>query len=991
MKICYLMEKRLPGYEKAASLLPRLSQVAEVAVYTAKDLCEGLSGDVFCNGHGGVYPYEAEEALFAFFQSGGGLLHLYDAPFETPVDEKGGAVHITFGDARRHQGYGPLNEPFDLFRARLGMYTYIPAFPFEETGDGYIEFDPLLVGAEPIREHLPQKGVGVSVTLPMAAAREGLFLQDHRAYQARPAVRETVVAGMAKSGEEIDAAAALLFTKAWGNPYQKDQSVPLRPWAMYLGGFEEKVIEKLLPAMLRWMENPVCLKPTHLPMAALHEGESVTLSPDLFGKLPEGWSVRTLQGVRKMDDLKEKTPVSWETGTGTVHYQKDALMAAVRFEIIGADGALRDFTETAVVMWDKEKVKNHAVRVAPDGWYFKKEKEGQVTESTWVNGTNWQDPNLFAFTWDNPNPLRIASDAYDMARAGEIFVRPHYFMPGWFRVVPGKVYEETHEELFDSFEKGPLLSERHLRSLEAHIALFSAMGLVFHPSIYTSVGTLMGNPSHWMGTSRLFVAEAMIREQEAFARQMMERFGDIPSISWDLINEPDTSMHQAGEWLARHKEIWGKTGQMVGIGTIGMKANVLLGESADWHSQHGGPDDVFHSGKPFLFQEMHNPAPADEEGERELTEWLHRGYSRTVLYGGAGVMPWNWNMSHMNWRYGGGWVDFWDLHLGSAVHADATPRRGLTPIKNWNLFLENLSVDQTRNRQVVYVYPKAFLDGNGSVEYLDTLWREHIPFTTIGDKEVKDFDFSHTKVVILPLCGVGYREESYEALRKFAEMGGTVWAHNDSLCFDENQNLTAREIPEKAGIETVGKGKFVWCMGWNFDKDKDDPYYPDMLELLKVLEKAGVQKCDPNELPLLGGGRLIARTQMTNHLGVMRYAWVPEHILNPARDAKEMRVERGGKLCRAYALPDEEVTEGERVWKSSDHFFAFFEKGHVDVTGGRISVTGVSEIPKLALIDRLPDGKENAIPSAVEASLSGDTLTITQKGWQKKYFVRMLW
>ena len=989
MKLCYLLDESLPQYEKGAALLPLLSSAMEVQVYTAKELSEGLEGDAFLNGHGGIYPQAAEEALFAFFRDGGSLLHLYDTPFDLPVDEDGKKVEVTFGDARRHKGFGPLEEPFDLFRARLGMYSYIPAFSPEETGDGCIAFDPALVEVDTMRSALPQKSIGVSVTLPMAAVKPELFLQDHRAYQARPAVRESIVAGMAKSGDGENTAAALLFTKAWGNPYQKDQSVPLRPWAIYTGGFSIDAIQALLPSMLRFMQNPVCLKPTALPMASLHQGERVTLVPSLSGDLPKGWRVRTLQASKPYAERAQKTEYAWQEGDGCVTYDAEALLSAVRFEFLDETGALRDFTETAVVMWDKERIRQDAVRITPDGWYFKKEKEGKVTESTWVNGTNWQDRNLFAFTWDNPDPLRIANDAYDMARAGEVFVRPHYFMPGWFRVVPGKVYEDTYAERFDSFERGPLLSEKHLRAIEAHIALFSAMGLVFHPSIYTSVGTLMGNPSHWMGTSRLFVAEDMIKEQEKFARQMMERFGDIPSISWDLINEPDTAMHQAGEWLFRHKEIWGKTGQMVGIGTIGMKANILLGESADWHSQHGGPDDVFHSGKTFVFQEMHNPAPADEAGEAELTEWLHRGYSRTVLYGGAGVMPWNWNMSHMNWRYGGGWVDFWDLHLGSAVHADATPRRGMMPIKNWNLFLEGISVDQTQNRQVVYVYPKTFLDGNGSVEYLDTLWREHIPFLSLGDSEVKDFDFSRTKVVILPLCGVGYREESYEALRSFAASGGVVWAHNDSACFDENGRITARRIPEKAGAEAVGNGKFVWCMGWNFDKDRDDPYYPDMLELLRVLEDAGVKRRDADTIPLIGGGRIAARTHITQNLRVMRYAWVPEHILNPAPDASEMRVETPGGVRRIYALPNECVTAGDLQISASDHLFAFLEEGYMDVTGGTVTVTGVTAMPKLALIDRLPNGKERRVDGEVEASLSGNTLTVTQKGWQQKYFVRI--
>ena len=131
------------------------------------------------------------------------------------------------------------------------------------------------------------------------------------------------------------------------------------------------------------------------------------------------------------------------------------------------------------------------------------------------------------------------------------------------------------------------------------------------------------------------------------------------------------------------------------------------------------------------------------------------------------------------------------------------------------------------------------------------------------------------------------------------------------------------------------------------------------------------------------------RTQTVQGLRAMRYAWMPEHILNPAREPVEMRIERDGALCRAYALPGEKVREGERSRQASEHFFGFFSKDCADVTGGRITVTGVHALPGITLIERLPGGKENAIPGAVEASLSGDTLTIIQKGWQKKYFVRI--
>ena len=153
-------------------------------------------------------------------------------------------------------------------------------------------------------------------------------------------------------------------------------------------------------------------------------------------------------------------------------------------------GKIRDYVESAIVPWNPSIIQS-TPQIKANGAYFDI-IQGTEKKSQWLSGTNWQDRHQFAFTWHNPNPLRIACDAKDIAETGLTFVRPHYFMPGWFRVVPGKVYEETHPELYQQFKTGPELSEKHLRALEAHIMLFVGLGLVFMPSIYTNLGLTMG-------------------------------------------------------------------------------------------------------------------------------------------------------------------------------------------------------------------------------------------------------------------------------------------------------------------------------------------------------------------------------------------------------------------------------------------------------------------------------------------------------------------
>ena len=190
---------------------------------------------------------------------------------------------------------------------------------------------------------------------------------------------------------------------------------------------------------------------------------------------------------------------------------------------------MRDFSESALVTWDPESLR-HTRRLEADGCYFSEYQNGkQVSHSRWINGTNWQDRCQYSLTWHNPNPLRLASDAKALHEAGMVLVRTHYFMPGWFRVMPGEIFAETHGDFYRSFEKGPEISERHLRAIEAHVALFSHMDLISHrPTVYTQTGPEMGNPAHWVGSSRLTMVKAYRKAQMAFAKQIMERLGAAP-------------------------------------------------------------------------------------------------------------------------------------------------------------------------------------------------------------------------------------------------------------------------------------------------------------------------------------------------------------------------------------------------------------------------------------------------------------------------------
>ena len=406
--------------------------------------------------------------------------------------------------------------------------------------------------------------------------------------------------------------------------------------------------------------------------------------------------------------------------------------------------------------------------MAVNGAYFDYRDGDRTAKACFLVGANWQDRVQYGFTWHNPNGLRLAEDARKMAAAGMRIVRSHYMLPGWMRTVPWQIYASAVPGTSRQFELGPELSERHARALEAHIMIFNSLGILFQPTVFTLSPPQMGNPSSWGGSTRLAACPGLVENQERFSRQMNERFGRVPGVVWDLINEANYDMTRYGEWLALMKPIWGRTGQLVGIGGgSGILSNVQLGEAADWHALHRSPvfhDEGFHTGKPHLLQEAWIDTATTFAGETDLGRLTSLGVAITLHDQGAGYMPWNWNQFYANWRYGTKFVELWDNDLGACVHADLTPRRGGIMLRNWAVLLDGVSFDQQANRQVVFVYPKTFYAGEGTADYLNVLYNHHVPFRAVNDADFAHADLAAARLVVLPYTARGYRESTWRRL-----------------------------------------------------------------------------------------------------------------------------------------------------------------------------------------------------------------------------------
>ena len=139
----------------------------------------------------------------------------------------------------------------------------------------------------------------------------------------------------------------------------------------------------------------------------------------------------------------------------------------------------------------------------------------------WVNDTNWPffPSNANAFEWDR--------DFKEMASRGLSFVRTGI----WFsrELLVDRPTRTAREEVLRNLESMLHSAARH--SLHVQFVFFS-----FEPQ------TTMKGGSGILGPGRNpYTDPVSIEAQAAFIRSIVERFKEVPSVSWDLINEPSFS------------------------------------------------------------------------------------------------------------------------------------------------------------------------------------------------------------------------------------------------------------------------------------------------------------------------------------------------------------------------------------------------------------------------------------------------------------------
>lgn len=932
---------------------------------------DGIIGNFLYNSHGGDYPYELEDTIYEFFSEGGGFISIGEAPFENAYKYQNGTwvkFIRTFSDLRENKS--DIEMDVDYFRAKLGMLVYENAFS-ENSGTLVIKDSAF---EEEIRIPIcNSRGINISNSLPMHTVNKDMYLKDNRGYMARPACRFSHDAGLVydKSGSLMST--NFLLTKFYGNPYNTNQSIFPKPWAVL---FTENAAlpDKIFDIILRWISNECFIKEVTPKLCMLYPGEKTNIEVKLTGKLQKGYKLKVLKKNNEGKYLLVENFLSEDKFYFEVEYNEKNFVTEYKVMVVDKNDAVCDYMEQGIVNYRSLEKSVPLAKV--DGTFFSLDDK-----TSYFIGANWQDRSLFAFTWHKPNPIEIIRDVEKIKEAGIMMVRSHFMMPGWFKQVPNSIYKGCGLDEFDSFENGPLLSENHLRALELHLMIFAKYRLYFMPTIYTNPSTLMGNPSHWMRASRAFINPSMIENQRIFAEQVMERMGGYQNAIWDLYNEPDTNMTQVGKWIGLMKEVWAKKGHLVSVGTFTLEQNMKMGENADFHSSHQPcckTADEFHSGKPVIFQEAWVPAPCDKEGETDLEIVMDKSIALSLSMGACGFMPWNFNMSYMNWRYGGSFVDYWDLELGACVHADLTDRRGYYVMKQWAEFLCGLEFIKHKHDQVVLVYPQNVVECAGYCEYVDLLNDMGIEFSMCNDSDFKDKDLSKTKLVIFPFYGLGFRDATYEKAKHFSEQDGQVFCHLASIDYDE-QGLYKQEriLPY---IETE-KDNWYYALGRN----TGEPKVTNEL-LLKILNSLDLHKKD-NKL-YLKDGYIKVYNKLSKNEKTMRTDWVPNQKL-PDRDiVSKLEVVSAGITERVY-INHGELFEFNKIKVTSNEFnFVYvIDRQTIIVCGNSfgLDVRNNYEFPNILLVD----DTGNEIDDKLEIINTGGLYHVNLNGYQRKYKVKI--
>jgi hypothetical protein len=450
--------------------------------------------------YGSAFPADAWPAIRSYLQGGGNLLNLGGRALWVPVfsDGSGG-----FRQDRPQGTYWRTLAPVhaaEVPRTDYSRFAWDPAFPFETEAirvKRVFTIDTLFV-ANFANPEGKWRGLG-------------FFFDDAGHKIASPVTRlDYVVTPPGRQGKGRGRFVMLPFEPEDGYWESSDGRLLIREAAMHAA----------LGSALVWLQTP---------LASVHEGETAQAVLHLRDHQPP--DAEDAVERRVTVELRLEGQI---VDSRTVPVEANDLDTSIRFPGASAPGL---YALTATYLRG-----NHVVDVHETGFWRLDEsvlasgsflgvgstylRRGDrpfipIGVNMWVNDTAWP------FFPSNANALEWDRDFTEMADRGLNFVRTGI----WFSrdLLIDRATRTAREEVLRNMEAMFLTAGRH--GMQVQFVFFS-----FEPQ------TSMRGGSGILGPGRNpYTDPVAIESQAAFVRSIVERFKDVPFVSWDLINEPSYS------------------------------------------------------------------------------------------------------------------------------------------------------------------------------------------------------------------------------------------------------------------------------------------------------------------------------------------------------------------------------------------------------------------------------------------------------------------
>ncbi len=586
--------------------------------------------------YGEAFPAKSFENIFEFVRQGGGIMTVSGRPFARPIELREKAWQAWDGDVERS------------FFIPLGIRTYgrPGAWRVEfKTGSRAFSFRPSNGNVFPYR--VPSRS-------------------SYRASELDPAFE----------GYDV------VLVKNFRNPYSPE-GLPAYRWCCITGERERNFLTHpetarlLFPFLERWLTYPCSIERVETAYACYGTREPVRYSVVIAGT-GNGRRAYTLElfvldgEERQVFHAKRRGFIpsgqSRVTVRGSWSGKRQAGFYRVRACLSDGSGARMDREENGFVVRDKGTAWGGR-RLGINGGQFTLDARPAL-----LVGVNYYESTRGELCWLRPDIARMRADFAAMKAAGMNYVRIHYAHSKWFRdyfSASGMIWDR---EFFSTADASPLPSERSLRLLDAVVALAQEQGLVLCLDLFSLVPREMGDPRGWLGMKERVYDFQKIAWQRKFARQLAERYRDVPGLTWDLWNEPrlkGEDRRALARWAKGLIAEFRNAGDTHPI-TIGDDDSTDLLDILDYACLHVRdiPPDRRVFGKPVMVQELWNEAGSCGEEEERQADELEKDFNDFLRSGYAGFAPWQWTGQARLWDEGA--EERWDDELGTCVRADGS-------------------------------------------------------------------------------------------------------------------------------------------------------------------------------------------------------------------------------------------------------------------------------------------------------------------------------